>query len=93
MGIALICGQGVNGVGVAPDGRVAGFDGVGDISGDWGGGTALGQAAQAAAVRARDGRGPRTSLEKLVPAHFGLASPGSVVRALYSGRCARQASR
>ena len=85
-GIALICGQGVNGVGVAPDGRVAKFDGVGDISGDWGGGTALGQAAQAAAVRARDGRGPRTSLERLVPAHFGLASPGAVVRALYSGR-------
>jgi N-acetylglucosamine kinase-like BadF-type ATPase len=85
-GIALICGQGVNGVGVAPDGRVARFDGVGDISGDWGGGTALGMAAQAAAVRARDGRGPRTSLEKLVPAHFGLASPASVVRALYSGR-------
>ena len=85
-GIALICGQGVNGVGVAPDGRVVRFDGVGDISGDWGGGTSLGLAAQAAAVRARDGRGPRTSLEKLVPAHFGLASPGAVVRALYSGR-------
>ena len=85
-GIALICGQGVNGVGVAPDGRVARFDGVGDISGDWGGGTSVGLAAQAAAVRARDGRGPRTSLEKLVPAHFGLPSPGAVVRALYSGR-------
>ena len=85
-GIALICGQGVNGVGVAPDGRVARFDGVGDISGDWGGGTSVGQAAQAAAVRARDGRGPRTSLEKLVPAHFGLASPAAVVRALYTGR-------
>ena len=91
-GVALICGQGVNGAGVAPDGRVARFDGVGDISGDWGGGTSLGQAAQAAAVRARDGRGPRTSLEKLVPAHFGLASPGAVVRALYTGRVLRSAS-
>jgi N-acetylglucosamine kinase-like BadF-type ATPase len=85
-GVALICGQGVNGVGVAPDGRVARFDGVGDISGDWGGGTSVGLAGQAAAVRARDGRGPRTSLEKLVPAHFGLASPAAVVRALYTGR-------
>lgn len=85
-GIALICGQGVNGVGVAPDGRVARFDGVGDISGDWGGGTSVGMAGQAAAVRARDGRGPRTRLEELVPAHFGLASPGAVVRALYTGR-------
>ncbi len=89
-GIALICGQGINGVGVAPDGRVARFDGVGDISGDWGGGTSLGLAAQAAGVRARDGRGPRTSLEKLVPAHFGLSSPGAVVRALYSERVAAE---
>ena len=89
-GIALICGQGVNGVGVAPDGRVARFDGVGDISGDWGGGTSVGLAAQAAAVRARDGRGPRTSLEQLVPAHFGLSSPGAVVRALYTGRLAAE---
>ena len=55
-GVALICGQGVNGAGVAPDGRVARFDGVGDISGDWGGGGSVGSAAQAAAVRARDGR-------------------------------------
>ena len=89
-GIALICGQGVNGVGVAPDGRVARFDGVGDISGDWGGGTSVGLAAQAAAVRARDGRGPRTSLEQLVPAQFGLSSPGAVVRALYTGRLAAE---
>ena len=89
-GIALICGQGVNGVGVAPNGRVARFDGVGDISGDWGGGTSVGLAAQAAAVRARDGRGPRTNLEQLVPAHFGLASPGAVVRALYTGRVAAE---
>ena len=32
----------------------------------------VGLAALGAAVRARDGRGPRTRLERLVPAHFGL---------------------
>jgi N-acetylglucosamine kinase-like BadF-type ATPase len=85
-GVAVICGQGVNGAGVAPDGRTIRFDGVGDISGDWGGGTSVGQAGQAAAVRARDGRGPRTTLEWLVPRHFGYASPGALVRALYTGR-------
>jgi N-acetylglucosamine kinase-like BadF-type ATPase len=85
-GIVLICGQGVNGAGVAPDGRVVRFDGVGDISGDWGGGMSLGMAAQAAAIRARDGRGPRTSLERLVPQFFGLRSPGAVARALYADR-------
>jgi N-acetylglucosamine kinase-like BadF-type ATPase len=85
-GVALICGQGVNGCAVAPDGRSARFDGVGEASGDWGGGGGLGSAAVAAAVRGRDGRGQRTSLERLVPAHFGLRSPGALTRALYFER-------
>lgn len=85
-GVALICGQGVNACAVAPDGRAARFDGVGDISGDWGGGGGLGSAAVAAAVRGRDGRGERTTLERLVPAHFGLRSPGALTRALYFDR-------
>ena len=87
-GIALICGQGINGAAIAPDGRTARFDGVGDISGDWGGGTSVGMAGLAAAVRARDGRGPRTSLEQVVPAHFGLRRPSAVTRAFYDGRIA-----
>lgn len=87
-GIALVCGEGINGAGRAPDGRQARFDAVGDISGDWGGGHGVGMAGLAAAVRGRDGRGPRTSLERLVPAAFGLARPGSLVRALYAGRIA-----
>jgi N-acetylglucosamine kinase-like BadF-type ATPase len=87
-GIALICGQGINGAAIAPNGRTARFDGVGDISGDWGGGTSVGMAGLAAAVRARDGRGPRTSLERLVPAHFGLGRPSAVTRAFYDDRIA-----
>jgi N-acetylglucosamine kinase-like BadF-type ATPase len=85
-GVALICGQGVNACAVAPDGRSARFDGVGDASGDWGGAGGLGSAAVAAAVRGRDGRGERTALERLVPAHFGLRSPGALTRALYFER-------
>jgi N-acetylglucosamine kinase-like BadF-type ATPase len=42
----------------------------------------------AAAVRARDGRGPRTSLERLVPAHFGMQRPSAVTRAFYDERIA-----
>ena len=87
-GIALVCGQGINGAAIGPDGRTARFDGVGDISGDWGGGTSVGMAGLAAAVRARDGRGPRTSLERLVPAHFGLGRPSALTRAIYDGRIA-----
>ena len=85
-GIALVCGQGINAAAIAPDGRHARFDGVGDISGDWGGGTSVGMAGLAAAVRARDGRGPRTTLERLVPAYFGLKRPSAVTRAFYDGR-------
>lgn len=82
-GVALVCGHGVNAAALSPDGRMARFDGVGDISGDWGGGTSVGFAALAAAVRGRDGRGPRTALEELVPAFYGQRSPGALVRTLY----------
>jgi N-acetylglucosamine kinase-like BadF-type ATPase len=81
-GVALICGSGVNAAGIAPDGRTARLAALGDISGDWGGGGDIGMAALGAAVRARDGRGPRTSLERLVPAHFGLTRPIDVTRRL-----------
>jgi len=63
---------------------------VGDISGDWGGGHSVGQAGLAAAVRATDGRGPTTSLERLVPAHFGLRRPPALTRAFYDGRIAER---
>jgi len=85
-GIALVCGAGINAAAVAPDGRVARFDGIGDLSGDWGGGNAVAMAGLGAAVRARDGRGPRTELERTVPAHFGLTRPAALTRAMYDRR-------
>lgn len=85
-GVVLICGRGVNGAGVAPNGRTVRFDGVGTYSGDWGGGGGLGMAAIAAAARGRDGRGPRTRLEVDVPAFFGAASPPALTKGLYLGR-------
>ena len=85
-GVVLICGQGINGAAIAPSGRSLRFDGVGRSSGDWGGGGELGREAVAAAVRGRDHRGPRTSLERLVPHHFGLASPAALTKALYLRR-------
>ena len=85
-GVVLICGQGINAAAVAPDGRFARFDALGMISGDWGGARDVGQAGLAAAVRARDGRGPATVLERLVPAHFKVRSASDLTRALYVGR-------
>jgi N-acetylglucosamine kinase-like BadF-type ATPase len=87
-GVALICGSGVNAAGIAPDGRMARLAALGDISGDWGGGTDIGMAALGAAVRARDGRGPHTALERSVPAAFGLARPIDVTRAIEARRIA-----
>jgi len=82
-GIAVVCGTGINCIGLAPDGREARFLSFGPVSGDWGGGRDVGLAALAAAVRAADGRGPRTVLEAGVPAHFGLSGPFEVARAVH----------
>ena len=43
-------------------------------------------AALQAAVRGSDGRGPRTSLEAAVPAHFDLPDADALTRELYFGR-------
>src|SRR5213076_3249185 len=80
-GVAVVCGAGINCVGVAPDGRQARFPALGAITGDWGGGYDLGLAAVSAAARSEDGRGPRTNLERAVPAHFDLAKPSELAEA------------
>jgi 6-phospho-beta-glucosidase len=82
-GVAVVCGGGINCVGVAPDGRQVRFPSLGPISGDWGGGYDVGLAALMAAARSEDGRGPRTSLEGLVPAHFDLDEPAKLSYALH----------
>src|SRR6185295_18688882 len=85
-GIALICGQGINGAAVSPTGRRVRFAGVGAIAGDWGGGGSVGMAGLGAAVRAQDGRGPSTALERTIPAAVGLKRPDAVTHAYYAGR-------
>jgi N-acetylglucosamine kinase-like BadF-type ATPase len=82
-GIALVCGSGMNCLGVGPDGRQIRFPALGMISGDWGGGYDVGIAGLAAAARSEDGRGPRTVLEQVVPAHFGLDTPRAVAEAIH----------
>ncbi len=82
-GVGIVCGAGINCVGIGTDGRRVRFPSLGSISGDWGGGYDIGLAALGAAVRGSDGRGPPTVLQRVVPAHFGLASPEAVVVALH----------
>src|SRR5207244_1964167 len=59
-GVAVVCGAGINCLGVAPDGRHARFPALGSITGDWGGGYDVGLAAVSAAARSEDGRGAKT---------------------------------
>ncbi len=85
-GVGVVCGAGINCVGVAPDGRQARFPALGWTTGDWGGGYDVGVAAVEAAARSEDGRGERTSLEQAVPAHFGEASPSALAEAFHADR-------
>ncbi len=92
-GVAVTCGAGINCVGVAPDGRKAGFLALGRISGDWGGGHGLGMAALWWAIRAEDGRGRQTALREAVAAHFGVTSVREVTVGIHTGAIAEASLR
>ena len=84
--VAVVCGAGINCVGRSADGRHARFASLGRLSGDWGGGGELGEEAMWWAARAVDGRGPGTSLARLVPQHFDLPDVPSVYEAIHFSR-------
>lgn len=85
-GVAVVCGAGINCVGMVPDGRTARFPAIGRISGDWGGGSGLAEEAMWFAARAEDGRGGPTELVRTLPGHFGLGSVYELIEALHRGR-------
>ncbi|WP_066949367.1 N-acetylglucosamine kinase [Streptomyces lushanensis] len=85
-GVAVVCGAGINCVGMLPDGRTARFPAIGRISGDWGGGSGLAEEALWFAARAEDGRGEPTELARTLPGHFGLRSMYELIEALHLGR-------
>ncbi|MFD9029267.1 N-acetylglucosamine kinase [Streptomyces parvulus] len=85
LGVAVVCGAGVNCVGMRPDGRTARFPAIGRLSGDWGGGWGLAEEALWHAARAEDGRGGPTELARTLPAHFGLDSMYALIEALHLG--------
>ncbi|MEU1629681.1 BadF/BadG/BcrA/BcrD ATPase family protein [Streptomyces sp. NPDC020096] len=82
-GVAVVCGAGINCVGMLPDGRTARFPAVGRISGDWGGGGHLAEEALWWAARAEDGRGEPTALAAALPAHFGFGSMYALIESLH----------
>ncbi|MEU0134709.1 BadF/BadG/BcrA/BcrD ATPase family protein [Streptomyces sp. NPDC006296] len=85
LGVAVVCGAGINCVGMRPDGATARFPAIGRISGDWGGGSGLAEEALWYAARAEDGRGEPTELARTLPGHFGLGSMYALIEALHLG--------
>lgn len=83
--IVVVCGTGVNALGVRADGAVARFPALGAISGDWGGGMGLGQAALWHAARDIDARGPHTVLTERIRERLGQAIP-ELIEELHFGR-------
>ncbi|MFC9387571.1 N-acetylglucosamine kinase [Streptomyces venezuelae] len=84
-GVAVVCGAGINCVGMTPDGRTARFPAIGKLSGDWGGGGGMAEEALWFAARAEDGRGEPSELARALPAHFGLDSMYALIEALHLG--------
>ena len=82
-GVAVVCGAGINCVGVAPDGRQVRFPALGAITGDWGGGFDVGLSAVSKAARSFDGRGRKTTLERAVPTHYGFETPYELAEAIH----------
>ena len=89
-GVAVVCGAGINCVGIAPDGRHMRFPALGAITGDWGGGYDVGLAAVSQAARSFDGRGRKTTLEQAVPAHFGFRTPYELAEAIHGKQVAQR---
>ncbi|MFJ1754462.1 N-acetylglucosamine kinase [Kitasatospora sp. NPDC088134] len=85
-GVAVVCGAGINCVGLRPDGRTARWPALGELTGDWGGGGGLARAAMWHAARAEDGRGGPTLLSAMIGAHFGVAGANALAEALHLGR-------
>ncbi|MCX5210396.1 ATPase [Kitasatospora sp. NBC_00240] len=88
-GVAVVCGAGINCVGLLPDGRTARFPALGELTGDWGGGAGLAASSMWHAVRAEDGRGAPTALAAAIAAHFGLPSSSAVAEAMHLGQLDR----
>jgi N-acetylglucosamine kinase-like BadF-type ATPase len=84
-GVAVVCGAGINCVGIGPDGRRARYPALGELTGDWGGGHGLGRAALWAAIRGEDGRGPRTALTAAAAEHFGTETALEIALGFHLG--------
>lgn len=85
VGLALVCGTGSIAWGQNAAGEVARAGGWGWRVGDEGSGFWIGERAIREVLRAQDGRGQATALERALLDHFSIGRPEEIVRAIYDG--------
>lgn len=90
VGIALVAGTGSFACGRNPEGKWARAGGWGHLMGDEGSAYSVARAGLAAAARALDGRGPKTSLVEALLDALGLKDRSGIVKAVYSRQTDRQ---
>ncbi|UOQ89969.1 N-acetylglucosamine kinase [Agromyces endophyticus] len=83
--VAIVCGTGVNAIGIRADGAQVRFPSLGALSGDWGGGSGLGEEVLWHAARAVDGRGPATALVGEIERRLAVGSVGELIEGLHFG--------
>lgn len=87
--MAIVCGSGINAIGVRADGATVRFPSLGQLSGDWGGGSGLGPEALWHAARDVDGRGPRTALTAAICAELAVGSVPALIEQIHFGQRSR----
>ena len=83
VGLALVCGTGSIAWGRNRAGQVARSGGWGWHLGDEGSGFWIGERAIREVLRAVDGRGPSTRLDRALSEHFEIAEPSQILYAIY----------
>lgn len=83
VGLALVCGTGSIAWGCNRAGEIARSGGWGWHVGDEGSGFWIGERAIRKVLRALDGRGPATSLDRALSEHFEIARPEQILYAIY----------
>ncbi len=83
VGIALVCGTGSIAWGENARGEIARAGGWGWHLGDEGSGFWIGERAIREVLRAADGRGPATSLDRPLFEHFAIEKPSEILHAIY----------
>jgi len=83
VGLALVCGTGSIAWGRNRAGEIARSGGWGWHLGDEGSGFWIGERAIREVLRAADGRGPATSLDRPLSEHFEIARPEQILYAIY----------